>query len=146
MYAKALAGMALAALLASTAPAAQAAGLASLTGKAGDAAQGRELVVDRKKGNCLACHVMPIPEEQDHGRIGPDLTEVATRLGEAELRQQVVDPKVVNPDSVMPSFHKTEGLHRVAKAMVGKPILTAQEIEDVVAYLLTLKPTDTTMR
>lgn len=146
MYVKALAGVALVALLAATAPAAQAAGLVSLTGQSGDAANGRKLVIDRKKGNCLACHAMPIPEEQDHGKIGPDLSEVAARLDEAELRQRIIDSKVINPDTVMPAFHKTEGLHRVAKARVDTPILTAQEVEDVVAYLLTLKPTDTTTR
>jgi sulfur-oxidizing protein SoxX len=111
--------------------------LPSLTGQPGNPANGRVAVI--KKGTCLSCHVMPIPEEADHGKIGPDLHGVASRYTEGELRQRIVDPKVVNPDTIMIAFHKTEGLRQVAKAWQGKPILTAQEVEDVVAYLMTLK-------
>lgn len=111
--------------------------LPSLTGKPGDPAKGRQAVI--KKGTCLSCHHLPIPEEPDHGKVGPELLGVASRLTEGELRQRVVDPKVVNPDTIMMAFHKTEGLRQVAKAWEGKPILTAEEVEDVVAYLMTLK-------
>ncbi len=111
----------------------------SLTGKPGDAERGRQLVIGRTKGNCLACHILPIPEEDDHGQIGPPLVGVASRLSEAELRLRVVDAKRINPATVMPAFYRVEGLHRVAKSFEGKPILNAQEIEDVVAYLTTLK-------
>ena len=111
---------------------------ASLTGKTGDAANGRKIAIHRKKGNCLACHVMPIPEQQFHGNTGPDLAGVADRMDEATLRMRLVDPKVINAGTMMPSFYKT-GQHRVLKKFQGKTILSAQEVEDVVAYLMTLK-------
>lgn len=110
----------------------------SLTGKAGDAANGRKVAINRKKGNCLACHQMPIPEQQFHGETGPALHDVGARMSEAELRMRLVDPKVINPDTMMPSFYKT-GQHRVLKKFQGKTILDAQEVEDVIAYLKTLK-------
>jgi sulfur-oxidizing protein SoxX len=110
-----------------------------LTGQPGDSERGRQLVVGRTKGNCLACHMLPIPEEDDHGRIGPPLLGVANRMSEAELRLRVINPKLINPATVMPAFYRVEGLHRVAKQFAGTPILTAQEVEDVVAYLTTLK-------
>lgn len=142
-----LAVLALTALAVAATPAAAASGageqtastpeLKSLTGKPGDPKNGRKVVI--KQGLCLSCHVMPIPEEADHGKIGPELDHVASRLTEGELRQRIVDPKVVNDDTIMPSFHKTEGLRQVAKKWEGKPILTAEEVEDVVAYLTTLK-------
>jgi sulfur-oxidizing protein SoxX len=110
--------------------------MAPLTAEKGDPARGRVAVI--KKGNCLACHVMPIPEEPDHGDIGPPLDGVGSRLIPAELRMRVADPKVLNPDTIMPSFYKHD-LNRVAKAWEGKTILDAQEVEDVVAYLSTLK-------
>lgn len=109
----------------------------SLTGKPGDPKNGRAIAI--KQGGCLSCHVMPIPEEADHGHIGPELIGVADRLSEGEIRFRVVDPKRINPETIMPAFHKSEGLHRVAKGWEGKPILTAEQVEDVVAYLVTLK-------
>ena len=112
---------------------------ASLTGKPGDAANGKKVVIGRKKGNCLACHVMPIPEEQFHGLTGPDLHGVGDRMDEAELRMRIVDPKIIDSDTMMPSFYRTADLHRVLKKFQGKTILSAQEVEDVVAYLMTLK-------
>mgnify|MGYP003959142977 CR=1 FL=1 len=111
---------------------------ASLTGKAGDAVAGKKLAVHRKKGNCLACHVMPIPEEQFHGEIGPDLSDAGSNYSEAELRMRLVDPKVLNPDTIMPAFLKADG-HDVLKKFKGKTILKAQDIEDIIAYLMTLK-------
>lgn len=110
--------------------------MAPLTDQKGDPANGRVIVV--KKGLCLSCHQMPIPEEPDHGDVGPPLNEVASRLQPAELRLRIVDPKIINPDTPMPSFYKKD-LHRVAKKFEGQTILTAQEVEDVVAYLATLK-------
>ena len=112
---------------------------ASLTGKPGDAANGKKVVIGRKKGNCLACHIMPIPEEQFHGLTGPDLHGVGDRMDEAELRMRIVDPKIIDSDTMMPSFYRTADLHRVLKKFQGKTILSAQEVEDVVAYLMTLK-------
>lgn len=110
----------------------------SLTGTPGDPVNGRKVAIHRKKGNCLACHQMPIPEQQFHGETGPALHGVGDRMTEAELRMRLVDPKVVDPDTMMPSFYKTD-LHRVLPKFQGKTILSAQEIEDVVAYLKTLK-------
>lgn len=111
----------------------------SLTGKPGDPKNGRKVAISRKKGNCLACHVLPIPEQPFHGMVGPDLKGVAGRMKEGELRLRVVNPKVVNSDTIMPSFYKAEGLHMVLKKFKGKTILSAQEVEDVIAYLMTLK-------
>jgi len=111
---------------------------ASLTGKAGDAVNGKKVAINRKKGNCLACHAMPIPEQQFHGQTGPDLHGIGSHQSAAELRMRMVDAKVINPDTMMPSFYKT-GQHRVLKKFEGKTILSAQEVEDVVAYLLTIK-------
>lgn len=139
-------GLAIAGAIATGAQAAEMAGYTvvdetipqSLTGNPGDAANGREVVINRKKGNCLACHVMPIPEQQFHGKTGPDLNGVASRMDEATLRMRIVDPKVIHDDTMMPSFFKT-GQHRVLKDFEGKTILNAQEVEDIVAYLMTLK-------
>ena len=111
----------------------------SLTGKPGDPVQGRKLAINRKKGNCLACHILPIPEHQFHGRIAPPLTSVGARYSAGQLRLRVVNPKVLNPMSIMPAYYKADGFHRVAKKFAGKPILNAQEVEDIVAYLTTLK-------
>ena len=110
--------------------------LAPLTGKAGDPVAGRAVVIG--KGLCLSCHTMPIPGEADQGDIAPDLGAVGDRLTAGEMRLRIINPKTINPDTLMPSFHVTAGLHRVAQAWEGKPILTAQDVEDVVAYLLTL--------
>jgi len=102
----------------------------------GDAVRGRIAVIG--KGNCLACHHLPIPEEPDHGDIGPDLSTVGARLDAAELTARIKDPKTINPDTIMPSFLKAD-LHRVAKGWAGQTILSEQDVADVVAYLLTLK-------
>ncbi len=111
----------------------------SLTGKAGDPAKGRKTAINRKKGNCLACHVMPVPEQADHGAVGPPLNGVGSRLGAGEIRLRIVNPKVVNPDTIMPAFYRIYGLHRVQKKWRGKTIISAQEVEDIVAYMMTLK-------
>ena len=111
----------------------------SLTGKPGDPARGRKVVINRKQGNCLACHKMPIPDQQFHGEVGPDLSKVGGTYSEGELRLRIVNPKIINPDTFMPAFYRPYGLHRVAKNFQGKTILTAQQVEDVVAYLTTLK-------
>jgi sulfur-oxidizing protein SoxX len=111
----------------------------SLTGKSGDAKKGRATAINRKKGNCLGCHKMPIPEQQFHGLIGPDLKGVASRLSEGEIRLRVVDPKRVNPDTIMPAFYKSKGFTRVLKKFKGKTVISAADVEDIVAYLKTLK-------
>lgn len=113
---------------------------ASLTGKAGDAAKGRKLAVNRKKGNCLACHaISDLKGQPFHGDVGPSLDGVAGNYDEGELRLRIVDAKALNDDSIMPSFYKVKGLHRLRKKFKGKTVLSAGEVEDIVAYLLTLK-------
>ena len=106
----------------------------------GNAERGRTLVIDRKIGNCLACHQMPIPEEEFHGTIAPPLIGVGGRYTAGQLRIRLVDIKLLNPASLMPSFYKNpDNLQRVAKEFQGRPPLTAQQVEDIVAYLDTLK-------
>ena len=111
---------------------------ASLTGAKGDPARGRAIVANRQVGLCLLCHTGPFPEERFQGNLAPDLREAA-RLTEAEIRLRLVDPARVNPQTIMPAYYRADGLTRVAPAYRGKPVLTAEQIEDVVAYLLTLK-------
>lgn len=112
---------------------------APLTGKAGDPAAGRKVFVDLKLGNCLSCHEIPIPGQDFQGQVGPNLDGVASRLSAGQMRLRLVDAKQVNPTTLMPAFYRTHGLYRVAKEFAGKPILTAQQVEDVIAYLRTLK-------
>ena len=111
---------------------------APLTGKPGNPETGRAIAAGRQ-GNCLGCHRLPIPEEPFHGTVGPDLAGVGDRYSAAEMRLRLVDPTMVNPDTIMPPFYRLDRLNRVARRFRGKPILTAQEIEDVIAYLMTLK-------
>lgn len=120
----------------------------SLTGTAGDPMSGKNTMADRGLGNCLACHqVSDLAEEQFHGEIGPPLDGVGARWSEAELRGIVADAKQMFPGSMMPSFYKGSGFIRPGDGFTGKaateeelePLLTAQQVEDVVAYLLTLK-------
>jgi sulfur-oxidizing protein SoxX len=110
----------------------------SLTGAKGDPVRGRGIVANRQVGLCLLCHSGPIPEEKFQGEIAPDLRSAA-RLTEGEIRQRIVDPAKIKPDTIMPAYYRTEGLTRVAPSLRGKPILTAEQIEDVVAYLMTLR-------
>ena len=88
---------------------------------------------------CLLCHSGPFPEERFQGDMAPSLAGAGARWSEEQLRQRIVDSGQVNPKTIMPSYYKTEGLQRVAPAYRGKTILTEQQIEDVVAYLATLK-------
>ncbi len=111
----------------------------SLTGAPGDAKNGRKVAIDRKQGNCLGCHKMPVPEQPFHGEVGPDLKDVAKNLSEGEIRLRLVNSKVVNPDTIMPAFYRNDGFVRVMKKFKGKAMLSAQQVEDLVAYLLTLK-------
>lgn len=114
----------------------------SLTGQPGDPARGRAIVAERQKGLCLLCHTAPIAEERFQGDLAPTLAGVGARMTEGEIRLRMVDGTKVNPETIMPAYHRVEGLTRVAPAFRGKPVLTAPEIEDVVAYLLTLKDGD----
>lgn len=111
-----------------------------LTGAtAGDAARGRALVANRQASLCLLCHAGPVPEERFQGNLAPDLQGAGLRWSAAQLRLRIVDASHFNPMTIMPSYYKTDGLNRVAPAFQDKTILTAQQIEDVVAWLLTLK-------
>ena len=110
-----------------------------LTATPGDPQKGLATMINRKKGNCLSCHVAPKVDQPYQGKIGPEFAGVADRWSEAEIRAIVVNSKLNNPDTIMPGFHVVDDLHRVLKKFEGKPILTAQEVEDVVAYLVTLK-------
>src|SRR5688500_18594322 len=105
---------------------------------AGDAANGRAIVANRQVGLCLLCHAGPIPEERFQGNLAPDLAGAGERSTAAQLRLRIADASRLNPDTIMPSYFRTGGLNQVAPAYEGKPILSAQQIEDVVAYLQTL--------
>jgi L-cysteine S-thiosulfotransferase len=110
-----------------------------LTGERGDPARGRAIVVNRQVGLCLLCHSGPFPEQRFQGTIGPDLAGAGARSTEAQLRLRIVDSSRLNPATVMPAYYRTEGLARVAAAFEGKPVLPAEAIEDVVAFLTTLR-------
>lgn len=110
-----------------------------LTSQAGDPQRGRAIVANRQVGLCLLCHRAPIPEERFQGDLAPDLAGVGARYSAAQLRLRVVDPRRVNPASFMPAFHSAHNPSRIGAAWVGKPILQAQQVEDVVAYLATLR-------
>jgi len=112
----------------------------SLTGLPGDSLRGRAIAADPNKGNCIICHAMPIPEipPEAFGDVGPSLAGVGSRQSVPALRQRIVDPRVLSPNSIMPPYLVT-GLTRVQAAYAGKTILTAQEVEDLVAYLASLK-------
>jgi sulfur-oxidizing protein SoxX len=110
-----------------------------LTAQPGDAARGRAIVASRQQGLCLLCHSGPFPEERFQGNLAPSLEGAGSRWNAAQLRLRVADARALNPQSLMPSLHRTEGLQRVAPAFAGKPVLSAQQVEDVVAFLQTLK-------
>lgn len=106
-------------------------------GPAGDPSRGREVFVSREGGHCVLCHA--VPGAAPAGNVGPPLAGVGGRLAAAQIRFRVVDITRLNPDAAMPAFHRTEGLARVAPAWQGRPVLTAQQVEDVVAYLSGLR-------
>ncbi|WP_140631010.1 sulfur oxidation c-type cytochrome SoxX [Methylibium rhizosphaerae] len=116
-----------------------------LTSQPGDAARGRAIVTSRQVGLCLLCHSGPFPEERFQGTLAPSLAGAGSRWSEAQLRLRVADARRLNPQSIMPRYHPTtaddpaQGLNRVAPAWAGKPVLDAQQVEDVVAFLRTLR-------
>jgi sulfur-oxidizing protein SoxX len=112
---------------------------ASLTGSRGDAVRGRAIVTSRQKGLCLLCHSGPFPEERLQGNLAADLKGVGARWSAGQLRLRLVDSRKIDADTIMPPYYALDGLDRVAVAYRGKPILTAEEIEDVVAFLATLQ-------
>ncbi|MGQ0584118.1 MAG: sulfur oxidation c-type cytochrome SoxX [Reyranella sp.] len=112
---------------------------ASLTGQPGDAARGRAIVANRSTGLCLLCHSGPIAEERFQGDLAPTLAGAGARWSVGQLRLRIVDGARLNADTIMPPYYRTTGLHRVARNFDGKTILSAAQVEDVVAYLATLK-------
>jgi sulfur-oxidizing protein SoxX len=110
----------------------------SLTGSAGDPQRGRAIIIDRQKGFCLLCHSGPFNEEPLQGNLAPSLEGAGSRWNEGQLRLRLMDNKRVNPESIMPAYHRIEGLNRVAPAWRDRPILSASEIEDVLAFLMGL--------
>lgn len=111
---------------------------APLTTAAGDPGRGRDIVTGRP-ANCLLCHSIPDPGQRFMGDVGPSLAGVGSRLTPGQIRLRIVDPTRVKADVTMPAYHRTHDLDRVADADRGKPVLTAQQVEDVVAYLTTLR-------
>ncbi len=111
---------------------------ASLTGSPGDAARGRALVLARTT-TCILCHSGPFPETRFQGDLAPDLTGAGNRWSASQLRLRLVDASRFNPETIMPSYYRTDGLVRVGRNFAGKPILSAAEIEDIVAFLATLR-------
>jgi sulfur-oxidizing protein SoxX len=109
-----------------------------LTDTPGDATRGRATALDRATGNCITCHELPVRADFQ-GNLGPPLAGVAERYPIGELRLRIVDGKRINPDSNMPSYYRIHDLVAVRRQSVGRPILTAQEVEDVLAYLQTLR-------
>jgi L-cysteine S-thiosulfotransferase len=108
----------------------------ALTGVAGDPVAGRKVVTSRELGNCTLCHALPDADtSQVAGNIGPPLAGVGARLGAAQLRMRLVDSTRLNPQSVMPAYYRVDRLNQVAAAYRGKPVLTAQQVEDAIAYL-----------
>jgi sulfur-oxidizing protein SoxX len=105
----------------------------------GDAARGRSIVLNRTVGLCLLCHSGPFPEERFQGNLAPNLKATGTRWSAGELRLRMVDSRKLNASTIMPAYYALDGLNRVAPAYRGKPILTAEQIEDVVAFLTTLR-------
>jgi sulfur-oxidizing protein SoxX len=112
----------------------------SLTGSIGDPARGRVVMIDKEKGNCLACHRVPVlGEEPAHGDLGPNLNGVGGRFTEAQLRQIIVDPKVLFPNTLMPAFHISPDFQRVPQNLAANTVLAPGEVEDVIAFLKNLR-------
>lgn len=112
---------------------------APLGGHPGDAARGRKIVGNRQVGLCLLCHSGPFPEERFQGTLAPNLGGAGARWTEGQLRLRIIDARRFKADTIMPSYYRVDGLNRVPASLRGKPILTAQQIEDVIAYLMTLR-------
>jgi L-cysteine S-thiosulfotransferase len=110
----------------------------SLTNMRGDAERGRALVVDRTS-TCILCHNGPFPEQKFQGDLAPSLAGAGSRWSEGQLRLRLVDASRLNAATIMPSYYRVDGLSRVGRAWQGKPVLSAEQIEDIVAYLVTLR-------
>jgi sulfur-oxidizing protein SoxX len=111
----------------------------SLTGREGDPARGRAIMSAREISTCALCHGGPFADSHFQGTVGPSLSGVGARLSAGQIRLRIVDAAAVNPQTIMPRFYTVSGLTRVARKWQGQPILSAEQIEDVVAYLTTLR-------
>jgi sulfur-oxidizing protein SoxX len=111
----------------------------SISGSAGDASRGRTLIIARDAANCVLCHAISDPGVRFAGNLGPSLDGVGGRMSVAQLRLRVADSLRIEPDTIMPSYYRVEGLDRVSGAYRGMPILDAGQVEDIVAYLATLQ-------
>jgi L-cysteine S-thiosulfotransferase len=111
----------------------------SLTGAEGNPERGRAVVLNRQLGLCLLCHSGPFPGEKFQGTLAPSLAGAGSRWSHGQLRLRIVDASRLNPETIMPSYYRIDGLTRVAPAFAGKPILSAEQIEDVIAFLATLR-------
>lgn len=114
-------------------------GSQALSAEPGDASRGRAIVANRQQSLCLLCHGAPIPEDRAQGNLAPPLDGVGARLNQQQLRLRMIDSQKINPASIMPPYFRADGLKNVAKAHQGRTIFTAQQLEDVVAYLQSLK-------
>ena len=110
-----------------------------LTSTPADAKRGRALVVNRQAGLCLLCHTGPFPEERFQGNLAPDLAGAGSRWSAGQLRLRLADAKRFNPQTIMPAYYRIDGLTQVAPAFKGKPLMSTQDIEDVIAFLQSLK-------
>jgi sulfur-oxidizing protein SoxX len=106
---------------------------------AGDPEKGRAIVANRQVGLCLLCHSGPFPEERFQGNLAPDLRGIGARLSTEQIRERLIDPARSNPNTIMPAYYKSDGLTRVTPSLRGKTILTTEQLDDVVAFLATLK-------
>ena len=111
-----------------------------LCGLKGDSQRGKDIVSDSGRGNCIACHTLPLKHISVYGTIGPSLVDIGERMNEGQIRLRVADTRQINPMSIMPGFYRHPSLiNRPARRYSGRTFLTAQQVEDVVAYLKTLK-------
>ncbi len=110
-----------------------------LGGLRGDAERGKAIVLDRRIGNCLICHAFPIEGEKFQGELGPSMHGLGSRLTPGQIRLRLIDESRINPETLMPPYYRVDGLTNVAPEYQGQPVLNAQQIEDVVAYLANLR-------
>ena len=113
-----------------------------LTPTPGNAERGRLVFVSRDEGHCVLCHVVPEPDIEFQGNVGPDLTYASERLSAGQLRLRIADASLLNSNTVMPPYYRTSDLNQVGTAYRDKTVLSAQDIEDIIAYLLSLKTED----
>ncbi len=113
--------------------------IASANAEEADALRGQEIFLDRDLGHCVLCHQVTALEAPFQGNIGPDLSNVASRLTQEMIRAKVMDPAIDNPDTTMPAYYRTTNLRQVAPEFMGEPILSSAQLEDLLAYLNTLR-------